>query len=286
MSFWNKKAVTFFVLSSITILITPFLTAQVQYFVPNEVSGHWLSTYSVASWGLIYFVAVILTFIFVELISIDLTRNSRSDYPIYIKEQIVQLSQKAKLPVPRIVYDNEVSSLNVGALRSFLYGNIIVFSGEISKLTKEQMEVVVAHEIAHLKMKDPWFTHILLSLLFAIWLLNSTIFVALVVSMFGEDYKLTWFLLVSFFSVFVGRCIARFFYIKHSHAFEYRADVFAVELTSPAHRHHLIDALSQFNEASRLMLTSHHRPEFLNTSTHPTHRARAKALGVVPRVFG
>jgi Zn-dependent protease with chaperone function len=129
-------------------------------------------------------------------------------------------------------------------------------------------------------MRDVWFSQFARAMLIAVRMVNRLTLLALAISFFGPNHDLTWFLAGTFLITGVGSALAKASYMKYSRVCEYRADAIATELTTPAHRQHLVDALKVVREMSFIALLKKKELDEIDSGTHPTIRNRAKALGV------
>jgi len=279
MSQWRKSGLGWWLFTLGWVLATPFMAMRLQHQIAPELANGWLASIAITNWPMTYGIMVLTVFLLVELISWLLIQDHSMDYPEHIDKAVGRLAQKAGIPVPRVIYIADTNFLNAGALRSFMYGSKVVLFGNITKLNKEQLEAIIAHEIAHLVMRDVWFSQFARAMLASVKMVNRLTLLALAISIFVPNHDLTWFLAGTFLVTWFGSLLARASYLKYSRICEYRADAIAVELTTPEHRQHLIDGLKLVREMSFIAYLKKKELAEIDSGTHPTNLNRAKALG-------
>lgn len=280
MRLWRKQAVTWWLLTLACVFVTPFLAMRLQYQIAPDIVESWLAAFSIAYWPVVYITVLFLLLLLIELLSLKLIKSHSMQYPAYIDKMVAKLAQKAGIsPIPRVIFIEKTDFLNAGALRSFMYGRKVILFGSVEKLDPQQLEAVIAHEMAHLVMRDVWFSQFARAMLTAVKMVNRLTFLALAISFFGSSHDLTWFLAGTFLITGLGSSLAKQCYLKYSRICEYRADGIAAELTTPAHRQHLVDALRVVREMSFIALLKKRELDEIDSGTHPTIRNRAKELG-------
>jgi Zn-dependent protease with chaperone function len=281
MSNWRLGAALAYGMSIFWVLVTPFIVTNMQDLVPITSLATWHVRYTIGSWWETYLIVLLATYLFIEFAGWIIVHEKSTQYPAYVDDILRELSLKAGYDnPPRLVYIKSANLINAGAMRSFMFGNKVILFGDITKLSREQLRAVLAHEMAHLMMADVIVGQFARGLLGAVRVLNLTTFAALVLSVFTQDHDMVWFLLVTYLTTLVGSAIARAFYMKYSRICEYRADAIAIQLTSEAHRQHLVDGLKLVRELSLAIALRKSELKEVDAGTHPTFKNRARALGI------
>lgn len=284
---WRREATKRYAMAMGFLLITPLLAVQLQRFAPPGVLNSWLARHSIGGWEITYVVAFLFLFISFELASISRVRDSKSNYPPRVGETLAELARRAGLPeTPMIIYLPEQKLLNAFALRSFTYGAKVILMGDIRKLNEAELTAVLAHEVAHLRMRDVRTGHFIKAFLLGAKLVNLLVGIATVVSIFvpiftGTGYEVTWFLAGTLLVFLLGRGLAQLYYLGYSRTCEYRADAIAIELTSPQHRKYLMSAIEKVQELGLVMYTRERMEKSHDWHhTHPSRKHRAQSLGI------
>lgn len=278
---WRLRAIGYTVLAVFWTVVTPLMAARMQYQVPASVLDHWLVATTIGIWPYIYAVAILTMFLLIELINAIIISDRSYQYDERVDEIVARLAKMAGLDyIPEVVYIPTKHLINAGAGTSYLFGNKIILFGDIIKLKYEQLESVISHETAHLRMGDVRVGHMLGSLMLSLRLVNLLIFLAGAAAVFVHDHEVLWFLSVTYIVTLVGSRIARACQLQVSRICEYRADALAIHWTSPEHRQHLLDALKSVRELSLVVALRKSELNEIDSGTHPTMRNRAKSLGL------
>lgn len=278
---WRLKAAGYSGLAIFWAIVTPLMAARAQYQVPATVMDHWLVAATIGIWPYIYAAAIATIFVLIELINAIIVSDRSHQYDERVDKMVARLSKKAGLPyIPEVIYIPTKHLINAGAGTSYLFGHKIVLFGDIIKLSDEQLEAVLAHEIAHLRMGDVRLGHFLGSLILSLRVVNMLIFIACAAAIFSPEHDVLWFLAVTYIITLVGSRLARYFQLKVSRICEYQADALAIDLTSAAHRQHLVDALKTVRELSLVVALRKSELNEIDSGSHPTLRNRARSLGL------
>lgn len=286
MSEWRLQAAARYSVAVIIILVAPMLAGMAGRFVSPEALDNTFVRVSIGSWERMYILAMVIVYGLVELgswflVNKNLEKDSKPDPRVM--PMLGELCHTAGFDgAIRVIYLPSKTMLNAAATRSFFFGRKVLLFGDISKLADEELRAVLAHELAHLIMRDVRTNQPLRALMFAVNLLNFVLLLALVSSLIYRNPELTWFLVSAYVITAVCSKVAKFAYLSYSRICEYRADAIAVQLTGPEHRKHLIRAISKVKEFSLLVLLKKKEKEAVDwDQTHPSIRNRAKALGLI-----
>ncbi len=278
---WRTKAIICFGLTIFWAVMTPVMAGRAQYHVAEDAVSHWLISATIGIWPYLYLAAILFMFIMIEILNAVIVKESSYAYDERVDKMVARLAKKAGLKsIPIVVYVPSKYLINAGAGTSYLFGNKIVLFGDIMKLSDEQLEAVIAHEMAHLLMGDVRAGHFLGSLMFSLRLVNILILLACIVAIFVDEHDVLWYLAVTYFITLIGSRVARAFQLKFSRVCEYRADALAVDFTTPEHRIHLINALKSVRQLSLLVALRKSELNEIDSGSHPTARNRAKSLGL------
>lgn len=278
---WRTKAFAKFVLAVFWAMVTPVMAGMAQHQVVEEAVSHWLISATIGIWPYLYLTAILFMFIMIEILNAVIVKESSFAYDERVDKIVAKLAKRAGLrSIPIVVYIPSKYLINAGAGTSYLFGNKIVLFGDIVKLSDEQLESVIAHEIAHLRMGDVRAGHFLGSLMFSLRLVNVLILLACISAIFVDEHDVLWYLAVTYIITLVGSRVARSFQLQFSRVCEYRADALAVDFTTPGHREHLINALKSVRELSLVVALRKSELNEIDSGTHPTARNRAKSLGL------
>ena len=278
---WRTKAIAYFALAVFWAVMTPVMAGRAQYQVAEEAVSHWLISATIGIWPYLYLAAILFMFVMIELLNALIVKDRAFTYDERVDKMVARLAKKAGLTnLPHVVYVPTKHLINAGAGTSYLFGHKVVFFGDIINLKDEELEAVIAHEIAHLRMGDVRAGHFLGSLMFSLRLVNKLILLACIVAIFVNQHDVLWYLALTYFITLVGSRLARAFQLHFSRVCEYRADALAIDFTTPAHRSHLINALKSVRELSLVVALRKSELSEIDSGTHPTMRNRMKSLGL------
>lgn len=280
---WRFWAMAYYALTIAVLIAAPLLAVWTARFVTPESLDTRFVRATIGSWERAYFICVLFIFALIEFMGwIMVTAHKEVKNPDQRAVSVLnELAAKAGIPVPRFVHLENASRINAGAARSFFFGRKVLLVGDTSKLSLEQLRAVLAHEMAHLVMRDVRTGHVLTALRFAARVLNVCITVAFLATLVYRNFELTWFLAVANVITLYGNSAAKYLALAYSRVCEYRADAIAVQLTTTEHRKHLISALKRVSDLSLLVLLKNRERTGIDFhKTHPTLRKRARSLGL------
>ena len=236
------------------------------------------------------FSLAIILFLYIksESLVLGIYRAEPSD-DYKLTEMLKRLAREAKIPVPRLYIVKTThfmpNSLSVGRGPD---NAAVVITGSLLSLKDEEIEAVLAHEVAHIRNKDTLVNMVAATLGTAIAYLSQVGYWNLFLEG-GETRSgshLTGMMLMVMFAPLAALLIR----LSVSHSEEYRADYFAALMTKKPR--YLARALEDIHEAiSKKPLRGHaatahlwianplHDDWFNNMfSTHPPVRERVKKL--------
>ncbi|MEN9561027.1 MAG: hypothetical protein RIQ56_300 [Candidatus Parcubacteria bacterium] len=208
-----------------------------------------------------------------------------------VQQMVAALAKKARLwRMPTVITLPE-GMVNAAATESLIWGNKVVVMGEIAQvLKKDELEVVLAHETAHLKHLDIWallVAHVGSRVLsWQKWAVASAAIYSAIQYMNGKG---TWgelaFLLTAFGLLFGLHVVYQLLELAHSRCREYLADAGGIALTSWQHAPALLTGLLRVGHH----MTGWHpfkllRRESALLQAHPAMIDRGEALGVQVQV--
>ncbi len=151
---------------------------------------------------------------------------SQEEYP-QLHEMLERLSEKAEIPKPRL-YINDMSTPNAFATgRNPEKGVVCVTEGLMQSLNQEEIEGVIAHELAHIKNRDTLINSVVATVAGAVGIIAELAFWG---AMFGgrEDQgELASALVLMVLTPIIATLIR----MAVSRSMEFRADSEAVRLT-------------------------------------------------------
>ena len=209
-----------------------------------------------------------------------------SDEARRLHATVQTLAAKAGIGMPEIaVYDGEPNAFATGAFRNRAL--VAVSTGLLSEFRREEIEAVLAHEVAHIANGDMVTTTLLQGLLNAV-----VIFLARIASYLIDKHVLRSeragivYAVVSIVTQLVFGLLASAVVAAHSRRREFKADAGAAALLgSPASMIAALQALSRQDNpappdsARTLAINGATRPSFVHWfATHPPIPARIAAL--------
>ena len=168
-----------------------------------------------------------------------------------LHEMLSKLSEEAGIPKPRL-YMNDMEVPNAFATgRNPEKGVVCVTKGLMNSLSSEEVEGVIAHELAHIQNRDTLINAVVATIAGAVGIIAEMAFWG---AMFGgreEESDMISALVLMILTPFIATIIR----MAVSRSMEFRADRDAVKISE--NREGLSSALKKISEASSKPLTKH-----------------------------
>lgn len=215
-----------------------------------------------------------------------------SEIERFVYDCVHRISREVGLPrapVIKIVNNEEPNAMAMSLSRS--HSIVIIFTGLLEKLSKEEIEAVIAHEIGHIYNRDSListFLYFFFKTLWAIFVVIPYLLLSISIAM-SKDNKHKGFGLFVVNVLFMIITKIFFFYSAlimnlHSRLREFRADRFSAIVTSPNSMIRVLETLKILSEKSaysnRYDTLKFYMPGFLFDflSTHPNLDRRIRAI--------
>lgn len=323
----HHQARAWLVLAIALALCTPVFAQWVVTTLWPQVQSNWLVTMTISSWPFL-FVFYLVSYGF-RLLPVEDGKSTPA--PRFMFVALQGLSKRAGIPVPRLKF-RRGTEYGAGVARGSWKRGVMVWRGDERIFTMQEVEAVLAHEVAHLVMGDvawlvtkegvqksiAWVGLIMtlagvlaVFIWFAQWLPGSIVNLAVAWLVITALLKrssgsfvlaalavIVWYslemprvvplaLATGIFITVIGLVLSRMASMAYSRCTEYRADAIAIQLTSWAHRVHLMKALQKFRRQHLQAVPEGRvvRDRHWLWRTHPSIEERAKSLRlkIVPK---
>lgn len=234
------------------------------------------------SWGFSgAFISLIISkFVAKRAYKLDIIKNPDSEFEKEIVNLVAKISKKAGIKPPEIgIYSSpEINAFATGMSKN--RGLVAISSGLINSLDREELEGVIAHEIAHIKNGDMVGMMLVQGCVNSFSFFFSRILAFLAVTSRGSSsyimYSISQFIFNLIFLFF-----GSLFVLFYSRTREYAADKLAINFTNPyflASALERIDSIEAPIESPNFSSFKIHNPFDSWLSTHPKIKNRIKRI--------
>lgn len=173
--------------------------------------------------------------------------NNTNQYT-WITGLAAKISKKLDIRVPRIVFDKS-PEINAKVLPGFIHSSLIILTqGLLDKLTPDEIEAVIAHELAHVAMQDTFSMSVTdLLILICVWMPVYIMHLLIdYIFLYKWRNKNIGFISSLFFVLFCYGFFPLFILNTINRRYELRADKIAMQSTN---LHSFVSALNSVHDA-------------------------------------
>ncbi|KAB2954326.1 zinc metalloprotease HtpX [Heliorestis acidaminivorans] len=194
-------------------------------FLTYALEGDWLTGAIISSVVALIYVAIVLSQSNRIVMSMNRAQEikSKSDHP-FLWNTVEGLSLAGRIPMPKVFLIHDPSPNAFAAGLNPENASVAVTTGLMDRLNREEIEAVIAHEIAHVKNYDVRLATIAVALVSAISLISHFGSRLLFYGRRGRGNQQAAFLLIAFVLLLVAPFVALFIQLALSRNREYLAD--------------------------------------------------------------